>query len=349
MGLNADWKPPVFIVGASRSGTAMLRSIVMRDESVSLVGETHYFDDLRTRFKDRTISSMSEEERNICADYFRAIASRPYGKQGNPDDSWFTRDELLTYAAELGDSVDCIFEAFCKLRASRDDAQIWGEKTPRHVFRIDDILALYPAAQVVCMVRDPRAVVASYRDWHSGDETVDAGQKLDQQRARKSYHIVLASLMWRAATNAALQARQKHGPDRVKIVLYEDIVNEPEEAVRDVAEWLGLKFSSNLLAVPLHNSSVMKVDHGAGISSTPKNRWRQVLSDREIGVIQHVVGKCLTDVGFDSEDVKVSRLNVAMSYATLPYSVIQAAQANKDRYSSLPKYALRRLRAVLKV
>lgn len=349
MGLDVNWQPPVFVVGASRSGTAMMRSILMQDPSVSLAGETHYFDDLRPRYLGKRVSEMSQEDRDRCADYFRAISVRPYGMHGNPEDSWFTREELLSDAAAIGDDIDSIFEAYCKKFASRSNATIWGEKTPRHVFRIDDILALYPQAQVVCMVRDPRAVVASYRDWRTGEDNLDTGRQLDKERVRASYNIVLATLMWRAAANASLQALKTHGGDRVRIVRYESVINEPEQTVRDVAQWLGLDYTEELLAVPLHNSSTMAFDRGAGISKTPQNRWREVLSDREIAVIQKTAGQSLVETGFALEEVRTSALDMPLAYAALPFSVLKAARANRDRFNSLPKYAMRRLKAVLKI
>lgn len=349
MNPDVNWKSPIFVVGASRSGTAMMRSILMQNPSVSLAGETHYFDDLRPRYVGKRVSEMSQEDRDKCADYFRSISVRPYGMHGNPEDSWFSREELLFDAAAIGDNIDSLFEAYCKRFASQDNATIWGEKTPRHVFRIDDILALYPQAKVICMVRDPRAVVASYRDWLTGETDLDAGRKLDKERVRASYNIVLATLMWRAATNASLLAHKRYGNDRVRIVRYESVIDEPDETVRDVVTWLGLQYSDKLLAVPLHNSSTMAFDHGAGISKTPQNRWREVLSDREIGIIQKVAGASLTETGFDHEDVRTSVLDVSMAYATLPFSVLKAARANKDRFDSLPQYALRRLKAVLKI
>lgn len=346
---DMNWQSPIFVVGASRSGTAMMRAILMKDPSVSLAGETHYFDDLRPRYIGKRVSEMSQEDRSKSADYFRAISVRPYGMRGNPEESWFSREELLVDAAAIGDDIDSIFEAYCKKVAHRDKATIWGEKTPRHVFRIDDILALYPLAKVICMVRDPRAVVASYRDWRSGEVDLDIGRQLDKERVRASYNIILASLMWRAAANASLQARQAHGDDRVRIVRYESVIDEPDETVRDVTKWLGLKYSDELLSIPLHNSSTMAFDRGAGISKTPQNRWREVLSDREIGIIQKTAGSSLTETGFSREDVRTGALDLPLAYASLPFSVVKAARANKDRFNSLPQYAMRRLKAVLKI
>lgn len=347
--MGTNWSAPVFVVGASRSGTAMLRSVLMQDANVSLAGETHYFDDLRGRFKGRRLSEMSQDERNQCVDYFRAISERPYGKHGKPEDSRFSRDELLADAALIGDTTDSIFEAYCKKIASEKGATIWGEKTPRHVFRIDDILDLYPQAKVVCMVRDPRAVVASYRDWNTGPKDAHVDDQADKERVAKSYNIVLATLMWRAAANAAIQARARHGDGRVRIVRYEDVVAKPEETTRDVASWVGIDYSNDLLSVPLHNSSTMGTDHGAGISTAPQNRWQKVLSDREIGIIQRVAHPSLEQAGFDPLDVRVGGLIMLLAYASLPVSVIRAARANRDRYSSLPRYVWRRLRAVLGV
>ena len=44
---SADY--PIFIVGASRSGTNLLRAAMNKHSTLWISGETHYFDDLRTR------------------------------------------------------------------------------------------------------------------------------------------------------------------------------------------------------------------------------------------------------------------------------------------------------------
>ena len=135
----------------------------------------------------------------------------------------------------------------------------------------------------------------------------------------------------------------------MRIVRYENVIDSPEETVRDVAQWLGLEYSSELLSVPLHNSSTMAFDREAGISKTPQNRWREVLSEREIGVIQKTAGQSLIETGFVLENVKTSALDVPLAYAALPFSLLKAVRANKDRFGSLPRYAMRRLKAVLNI
>ena len=348
---------PLFIVGPSRSGTAMLRSVVNQSASIGLAGETHYFDDLRPRFSGRDLDALASEELDTCLDYFRRQTVRPYGKGGDADESWMSRGELLDAARSLKDRVegtDALFEAFCRLTAEREGAAVWGEKTPRHVFRIDDILSLYPRAKVACMVRDPRAVVASYRDWRyqgglpaEGNPDYEAAIAADEDRSRRSYHIVIATMMWKAAVNSAAGALARHGPDRVRVVRYEDVVADPHEVLGELCGWLGIPFEDELLEVPLHNSSSSRFTAGAGISKAPQDRWKTVLSERETGVIEQVAGQAFRRHGYEPSGAKAAPWHTAAAYATLPFAAVRAVRANRDRFGSLPTYVLRRLRAVM--
>jgi hypothetical protein len=351
---DGKWQGPLFIVGASRSGTAMLRSILNRSPEINLAGETHYFDDLRPRVVGKSLREMSDQERNACADYFRAQTVRPYGAKGDPEKSKISREDLLAKTALIGDSSDSLFEAYCQMRMAGRDARIWGEKTPRHIFRIDEILSVFPEARIICMVRDARAVVASYRDWNyqgglsdENDPDYKGALAVDDQRKSASYHIVIATTMWRAAANAALGALKKHGPDRVRVVRYEDATNNPEQIVRDLTAWLGVGFDESLMDIPLHNSSTIKFAAQGGVSKAPQNRWRDVLSEKEIGIIQRVAGSSLVRVNYEIVPVKSGIFDLVGAYLTVPGAVVRAARVNRNRYKSLSKYIMRRLKAAL--
>ncbi len=345
---QAAWSGPLFLVGPSRSGTAMMRSAFNGHSSVNLAGETHYFDDLRVRKDLLGREALGEPERALAADYFRALDDRPYGMKGDPDRSPTSRGDLLARARSLGGDLDSVFEAYCRLYAERAGARIWGEKTPRHVFRLSEMLERYPAGKVICMVRDPRAVVASYRDWRNRgglnpDADADFSRAILQEegRAKLSYHIVIA------AANQGLKARKAFGADRVRLVRYEDVVNAPEKTFGDIAEWLGIAFESGMMEVPLHNSSFDSYDKSAGISEAAVARWREKLSPREIFIIQNVAGEALLRSGYGHADVGSHRIALARELVSLPFAVGRAVFANKGRMGNVAGYIWRRLRAIV--
>lgn len=342
---------PIFIVGASRSGTAMVRSIVSNHPEILVSGETHYFDDLRVRMAGFETSPLSTEQRRICEDYFLAISHRPYGHYGDPERSDISREELRCVAQERGEGADAYFESFCLIRSRRAGKRVWGDKTPRHVFRIPEILGRYPDARVLCMVRDPRAVVASYRDWRNqggfdfeSDPGHEQALRLEEARARQSYNILIISLLWRATVRAAVSARDKFGDSHVRVQRYEDMVESPEHAIRDIANWLGVEFHPAMLDVPVHNSSFNEFQQNAGVSKEPMRRWRTKLSKREIGIVQSVCGRVLRRAGYDLEPVRQPTMAIAWSWMSLPVVTARAAMANRDRMGNLPKYVWRRFR-----
>ncbi|RAH98794.1 sulfotransferase [Acuticoccus sediminis] len=347
-----SWSGPLFIVGASRSGTAMMRSILNRQPLIGLATETHYFDDLRVRPSFRKAEALSPEQAAICADYFRSIDDRPYGMQGDPSRSALSREELFRRSEAAGGGADGIFEAYCRFVAEREGKTIWGEKTPRHVFRLNDILTAFPSAKVVCMVRDPRAVVASYRDWRNqgglnvnDEEDYQAAIAAEERRAKLSYNIVISTLLWCGTVNAAVGALTRHGSDRVRIVRYEDVTDQPSVTVSSLCDWLGIGFDETMMDVPMHNSSVLPFAKSAGVSRAAVDRWRKTLSDHEVDVIQTIAGKCLIDAGYQKADVKRDRIGRVREYADLPIAVARAMLANRKRMGNVVFYSWRRLKA----
>lgn len=345
---------PVFLVGASRSGTAMMRSCLNMHARIHLATETHYFDDLRARKGIHGVEVLPAARHAECADYFRALDDRPYGMKGNPELSPFTRERLLHAAAGFGTDSDAIFEAYCRETARDKGAAVWGEKTPRHVFQIDAIRQRFPEARIICMLRDPRAVVASYRDWKNrgglkraiGNEDYQNAIRAEEQRAKLSYNLVIATMMWKAATNATLKARDRYGAEHVRVVNYEAVVADSEEQLRAICDWLGLPYDPAVLQIPMLNSSVSQFSDRAGISKEPAHRWREMLSDHEIDVVQRVAGPVLGAAGYERLDTRGSALAAAGEAIKLPGAVARAVFANRNRMGNLFGYTWRRLRAV---
>jgi hypothetical protein len=344
---------PVFVVGPSRSGTALVRSLLNNHPALHVVGETHYFDDLRPRLGGRTV--LDDDGVLRCEDYFLALTHRPYGHRGDPGLATISRERLSHDAGELGRTPDAYFEAYCRLVASDEGSDRWGEKTPRHVFRIDDILETFPTARIVALIRDPRAVVASYRDWRNqggfdleADPEMEDAVAEDNLRARRSYNVVVHSMLWRSTVNAVLAARSRHGRSRIYAQRYEDLVREPEASARELFEWLDLAFSPGLLDVPVHNSSFSAFDSRGGVSSAGLERWREKLDDDEVAVVQSVCRASLRACGYQSTATHGSRWALVRAYLGVLPGVVRAAASNRERIAGLPAYVWGRVRFLLR-
>lgn len=345
-----DCDSPLFVVGPSRSGTSLMRALLNRHPDVGLAGETHYFDDLRLRLQGRELTGLTEDDRSSCEQYFMALAHRPYGHDGNADAGWLGRAELRAAADGIGDGADAYFEAFCRLSSQRRAATRWGEKTPRHVFRIDEILGRYPTARIVAMVRDPRAVVASYRDWKVDNGGFDlerdpdhqAALERDEQRTRRSYHPILLSLLWRSQAGA-LDAASARRSANVRVVRYEDLVSDPAHTVEDLATWLGLDYLPGMLDVPILNSSFTRFTKGAGVSTEAVERWAKLLTPQEVAAVQSTCGSMMRAFGYTLREAPFT-WKVGLLWAGVPMAGAQSLHANRARIAGMPRYVLRRVR-----
>lgn len=342
---------PIFVVGPSRSGTALLRSILNQHAGIHIAGETHYFDDLRRRLGAGAGTRLVGDEQRRTEDYFLALAHRPYGHGGIADESPLDRGVLREEAARLGGHGDAYFEAFCRLNAQlegREDVpRRWGEKTPRHAMRLSELLTRYPTGQAIVMVRDPRAVVASYRDWHGNGSSAalqDDSRSREADRTRTSYDPSVISLLWRATVAAARKARDRYGTERVRLQRYEDLVENPHGEAPQLARWLGVPYAAEMLDVPLHNSSIHGFTDSAGISREPLERWRARLGTSEVAVVQRWCSRPMSQLGYALDPVALSPSEHVRILGRVGYASWRALVANRDRAGSVPGYVARRAR-----
>jgi hypothetical protein len=335
--------PPVFIVGPSRSGTSMLREMLNQHPELWITRETHYFDDLRPRLRERARHTLSVEDRERCEAYFQRLGIGPYGRSTGSGVDATSLEELRNGASKLGGSADAYFEAYCTGRAALQEKPRWGEKTPRHVYRIADLKAAFPDARIICLVRDPRAVAASYRNWKRNDPSREEIQTAaaDRRRIQRSYNVVLHALLWRSAMVAAVRALEEYGRESVRLQQYERLVSEPQKSLRALSGWLRLDYVDAMVDVPVIHSSYGL--QGQGVTTAVIDRWQHKLPATEVAVIQSSCRRLMNRFGYTPVETDASAASVARMWLTGPAAAVRAAGANHARIARLPDYVARRV------
>jgi hypothetical protein len=289
---------------------------------------------------------LSLEEAKLCQDYFLALTHKIYQAGGDPEQGWMKRDELKELADQLGTGADAYFEAFCRLYAAAEGKTRWGEKTPRHVFRIGEIIECYPHAKVIYMLRHPAGVVASYRNFWKLNKHSTA----QRNRLKNSYNLLIASLLWKAAFKAALDARQQFGEHRVYIQRFEDLIDNPESSVKTLSDWLDLDYQSAMIEkIALINTLHHDNDgNQAGFDKQAANRWQAQLTTGEIAAIQTCCGDLIREAKYQPEVIHPADwLVVAKLWLGLPFNLTKALLANRDRIDNVFVYLWQRFRLVM--
>src|SRR5919108_1515580 len=129
---------------------------------------------------------------------------------------------------ELDRELAQFYEHLFRRYMERNGKQRWGEKTPLHTFHVDNMARLYPDAVFVGVVRHPAGEVASCMS------------RFGHSLGRATYHYL------RYTKEVARQAA--HHQDRFVVLRYEDLVLQPERALRELLDWLGEPWSDQVLS-----------------------------------------------------------------------------------------------------
>lgn len=179
------------------------------------------------------------------------------GRQGSPPERWLFKQPLPEYRAS---SFEWFFREF-------------------------------PSGSAVVLVRDPRAYVTSLLD--DVERQSGGGRGL---LARSAYFLRrLATLEDDYLGFAA--AADRYGPERVRIVRYEDLVSETEREMRALASFLGIRFDEALLT-PTKAGARVEVPTATApgadrVYAGSLERYRRDLGLARIGLVDASVHRAL--------------------------------------------------------
>ncbi len=135
---------PVFVVGAQRSGTTMLRLMLNAHSCLAIPFELDF------------LAAMDDKENDFDAStVLRRLAEHPWTRRAQID---FDAEEILKKCPK-GHS-ELFREVFGQWAATQGKMR-WGNKTPTYVTEMDRLYGLFPDSQFIHIVRDGRDVAVS--------------------------------------------------------------------------------------------------------------------------------------------------------------------------------------------
>jgi hypothetical protein len=270
---------PLFIVGNDRSGTTMLRLVLDRSPEIAIPPESMFLTDFAGRLTaggpaDAAAAQALAEEvwAHPKVQLWRLRGAAPRVPEG------------LLGADAYRFAVEAPFAAYAALRGKSR----WGDKTPHYVHHVADLLAVWPEARVVVLVRDGRDVALSLRRMPFGPNNAWA-----------------AAQWWARGIRAGMAAEAAH-PAHVMTVRYEDLVSDPEAHVRAVCAFAGLAFEPDMLALELSDRSLIVEDQKTwfptlfdGISTRSSGRWRSEMPPRAQRIFAALAAPELEALGYE--------------------------------------------------
>ncbi len=211
------------MIGCPRSGTTLLQSLLSAHPEIASFPESKFFQCLppATQSKRRKLGIISHQLKPWLETYFTDDIKRP---------------ELLKYLPKLPlrSLYAQRFFRILSLLASEQGKSVILEKTPQHIFFLEHIIAHFPQAQIIHLVRKGEDVVASlYEATHQYPQHWDGVWELDQ------------CIDW---WNRAVKISQQYMNHQNHILVsYEQLIEHPERVLKNICQLLKLTYQPEMI------------------------------------------------------------------------------------------------------
>ncbi|MDF0551919.1 sulfotransferase [Kamptonema sp. UHCC 0994] len=252
----------IFLVGAPRSGTTILQSLLAAHPSIISFPETKFFYYLLPKFEPPT----SVEERLKI--FFNKEINEP---------------KFLSYfqveQSEL-EKANCFIKVLDTL-AFEQEKSVWIEKTPEHIYFIEYLEKLLPDALFIHILRNGMDVITSM---------FEASRKAPDDWGGK-WELDYCITRWQEARSINYSSVGKKNHILVK---YDELVEDPRIAALNICNFIGIEFNDLMLSQ--YKETSQKMSLGAvwhqgierNIEKSINHKYYSIFKQKEI---QYILNK----------------------------------------------------------
>lgn len=295
---HQNLKDPIFICGEGRSGTKLLRDTLSRHSSINIFRcETYIF----VKSKIHRIKNLSRAEKSKDLDYliksvFACLISKNKNEAASLIKSKDFGVDIELLCSELKKNYELkhnsldIFDKAAHLLTVKNNKKRWLEKTPFHIYYLEEITSKYPNARIILTVRDPKAVYASWK-------------KRDKDKS-----LIGVAKSWNKVAQEILNAKEKY--PNVFLIKFEDLVSSPKEKLSELCSFIDEEFEESLLDAQVVNSNFDE-NKKIGFDKSIINRWERQLKKKEIRLIDDLCSEKELLLGYElTQDSLLTQLNL---------------------------------------
>ncbi len=194
-------------------------------------------------------------------------------------------DDILEISR--GTSLVHLFEAVYQTKAKSDHAQYWCCKSLANVAYVNQLENAGIHPKYIHLVRDGRDTAASFKKAIVGPK-----------------HIYELANKWSEEQKLALEVSENY-PERYLLVKYENLIEKPEDVLKQICEYLEVDFDAKALeyftSVESENtakSGEMWKNVVNPVLQANKQKFKQSLTDWEIALFQFIASEELSRFGY---------------------------------------------------
>lgn len=281
---------PIFIVGANRSGTTLVRLILNAHPRIGVPEEVNYFSPWMAEHWRETASNEDKFRNRVKWQLQHCIEPQVF--------PGIDRDTLTDEVVKRASTYDwrAVYKGALEAWAAHHGNERWGEKTPGNLFYVDTLRAMFPDAQFIHVVRDPRAGVQSMKEISFFGEDV-----------------AFNALIRRKCLREGLAYDKRMPPGRWRRLRYEDLLATPEDTIAALCDFLGEEFHPCMLNY--HNDAEQYMKSGAASDFNKAARrpidpnkiwsWRRKMNSEETAIVEIVCRREMKFLGYTPDATRL--------------------------------------------
>jgi len=273
---------PVFIIGAGRSGTTLLRSMLVAGGEIAIPTETQIVHKMAVLFETTRSLGWNDQASLVIS----AFESHRYFPLWRIDMASAYQKVLALPKKErsLARIIDEVYMTYAS--QAFPSASVWGDQSPMHTFYLPYIVRIFPRARFVHMLRDGRDVTASLVSRFGNG------------------HLYESVLRWTTSLKRIEQLRKRISTSQFIEIRYEDLVNEPEEVLMRLCLFIGIEYSNTMLdywKLPTtieHKYESFHKNLEKPVFDSSIGKWKEVLDSEQQDYVNKKLDRKLQEYGY---------------------------------------------------